>query len=37
MGFFLACHLVECKTAQAAHREGHAWADMAILCRRHSI
>ena len=19
-----------------AHREGHAWADMAILCRHHS-
>ena len=20
----------------SAHREGHAWADMAILCRHHS-
>jgi ATP-dependent exoDNAse (exonuclease V) beta subunit len=21
----------------AAHQEGHAWGDMAILCRRHSV
>ena len=31
-----SCHSVAYKTPQAAHREGHAWADMAILCRHHS-